>query len=66
MRIASSTIFTNAVSAMNAQENLIAKYQQQISSGKRVNTPQDDPYAAATAVTLNQQIARIDDFTNTE
>jgi flagellar hook-associated protein 3 FlgL len=64
MRISSSTIFTNAVSAMNAQENLIAKDQQQISSGKKVNTPQDDPYAAATAVTLNQQIARIDDFTN--
>jgi len=64
MRIASSTIFTNAVSAMNEQENLIARDQQQISSGKKVNTPMDDPFAAATAVTINQQISRIDDFTN--
>lgn len=64
MRIASSTVFTNAVSAMNDQENLIARDQQQISSGKKVNSPQDDPYAAATSVTINQQISRIDDFTN--
>ena len=63
MRISSSTIFTNAVAAMNLQENIIAKDQQQVSSGSRINSPQDDPFAAATSVILNQQVSRIDDFT---
>jgi len=62
MRIASSTVFTNAVTAMNQQETIIAQDQQQVSTGRRINSPEDDPFASATSVTLNQQISRLSDF----
>jgi len=63
MRIASSTIFTNAVAAISQQQNIIAQDQQQVSTGSAINSPQDDPFASATSVILNQEISRINDFT---
>lgn len=62
MRIATSTLFSTAVSNMNNMESTIADLQQQVSTGVRVNTPADDPVAAAGAVRINQQIARNSDL----
>lgn len=62
MRISSATIFNNAVTAMNQEDALIAQTQQQISSGKQLNSPADNPTAASIAVNINQQITQIDDF----
>jgi len=47
MRIATSTLYDRGLSAINnAQENL-SRAQEQVSTGKRVNRPSDDPVAAA-------------------
>ncbi|MDE3012095.1 MAG: flagellar hook-associated protein FlgL [Pseudomonadota bacterium] len=64
MRIATSTLYASAVSNMNSSETQIAQLQQQVSTGKRVVNPADDPVAAASAVRINQEIARASDLTN--
>jgi flagellar hook-associated protein 3 FlgL len=62
MRIATSTLYAQAVANMNQQEATIMRIQQEVSSGKRVLTPADDPVAAATAVRVNLQISRNTDL----
>lgn len=62
MRIATSTLYASAIGNMNATESQIATLQQEVSTGVRVNTPADDPVAAATAVKINQEIARNSDL----
>ncbi len=57
MRIATSQITDNAVTSMQDVQAQIAKTQQQLSSGKRVLTPADDPSAAASILSLNQTIS---------
>ena len=47
MRIATSTLYASAIGNMNTTENQIATLQQEVSTGIRVNTPADDPVAAA-------------------
>ena len=63
MRIATSTLFSTAVGNMNQQQATVVDLQQQISTNRRVNTPADDPVAAASAVQVNLQIARNADLT---
>jgi flagellar hook-associated protein 3 FlgL len=57
MRIATSQITDNAVSAMQDLQAQLAKTQQQLSTGKRVLTPADDPSAAASILSLNQSVS---------
>lgn len=47
MRIATSTIFDRGLSAINAAQENLSRAQEQLSTGKRVNRPSDDPVAAA-------------------
>lgn len=54
MRISTSTFYSDSVSAMNQLQVNIAQTQQQISTGRRILTPADDPAAAARAVELSQ------------
>ncbi|MHB8472772.1 MAG: flagellar hook-associated protein FlgL [Gammaproteobacteria bacterium] len=57
MRIATSQITDNAVSTMQDLQSQLAKTQQQLSTGKRVLTPADDPSAAASILALNQSVS---------
>ncbi len=57
MRIATSQITDNAVTSRQELQPQLAKTQQQLSSGKRVLTPADDPSAAASILSLNQTIS---------
>lgn len=50
MRISTSTIYNNNISTMNTLQAQIAQTQQQISTGRRILNPADDPAAAAQAV----------------
>ena len=47
MRIATSTIFDRGLTAINAAQTNLSRAQEQLSTGKRVNRPSDDPVGAA-------------------
>jgi len=54
MRISSATINDQAVAAILAQQSRLARTQNELATGKRVQTPADDP-AAATAIARLQR-----------
>ncbi|MDE2621567.1 MAG: flagellar hook-associated protein FlgL [Betaproteobacteria bacterium] len=54
MRISTSSIFDTNVSAMNQQQADMLHTQLQVSSGKRIMTPADDPAGAAQVIDLTQ------------
>lgn len=54
MRISSSTLYDVNVAALNQQQSKLLHTQQQVSSGRRILTPADDPAAAALALEVSQ------------
>ena len=54
MRISSSMIYDSAASGINRQTAGLLKVQQQLTSGRRILTPGDDPVAAARALEVSQ------------
>ena len=54
MRISTSMIFDAGISGINNQSSKLLNLQQQISSGRRLLTPSDDPVAAARALEVTQ------------
>lgn len=54
MRISSSTLYDVNVAALNMQQAKLLHTQQQVSSGRRILTPADDPAAAALALVVSQ------------
>lgn len=67
MRIATSMIYNAGVSTMNKQSAALLHLQQQISSGRRILTPADDPVAAARALEVTQSKVILGQFlTNQE
>lgn len=54
MRIATSMLFDAGVTAINNQMASLLKTQQQLSSGRRILTPADDPVGAARALEVTQ------------
>lgn len=54
MRISSSQIFDSGVSGMLRNQSAVFSTQNHISTGKRINTPEDDPVAAAQALVVTQ------------
>ncbi len=64
MRISSGTIFNSAVANMDQQQVVLAKTQQQVSTGLRMQTAADDPIAAAQALTVTQASATNTQYTS--
>ena len=62
MRVATSTAYSQGVSAMNTQNFKLNKTMLQLSTGKRIVTPSDDPAGAARALGLNQAKSRTEQF----
>lgn len=54
MRISTNTIYANSTSRMSEIQAGIVKTQQQISTGRRILSPSDDPIGAARALELTQ------------
>jgi len=54
MRISTSTIYESGIRAMQQQTEKLMQVQQQISSGRRILTPADDPVAAARVLEVSQ------------
>jgi len=56
MRISTNSITQQGLEAMLRQQNELAKTQLQVSSGKRIQTPSDDPIGAVKMLDLQRQI----------
>lgn len=54
MRISTSQLSTTAVNSILDQQSQLLRLQQQISTGRRILTPSDDPAGAARALNLTQ------------
>ena len=54
MRLSTGTIFDTSVNTLLQQQSDLFKTQQQVSTGRRILTPADDPIAAAQALNVTQ------------
>ncbi|TBU77086.1 flagellar hook-associated protein 3 [Pseudomonas daroniae] len=64
MRISTSQMYSSSISGYSKGYSDITKTYEQISSGKRVNTPADDPVGAARLLQLEQQQAQLTQYSN--
>ena len=62
MRISTSSAFQRGVSMMQQLQAALDRTQQQISSGRRLLAPSDDPIASARSIELRETLGRIDQF----
>jgi flagellar hook-associated protein 3 FlgL len=62
MRVSTSQIYNIATLGMSQAQAAVIKTQEQISSGKKVLSPADDPVAATTILQLNQELARTEQY----
>ena len=62
MRVSSDLLRTVFLNALADAQQRFAKTQTQVSTGQRVNSPSDDPAAAARIAQLNASLARLDQF----
>lgn len=62
MRISTAGMHHNALTAMLTQQSILSRTQSQIASGKRVQTPADDPIAAVHIMELQRAAQETDQF----
>ena len=63
IRISSQQIFNGGINRLQGINSNLVDTQQQISTGKKVNKPSDDPVAAARILKLDQELRQNDSFT---
>jgi flagellar hook-associated protein 3 FlgL len=62
MRISTNTIYETGTNLMLQQQEALIKTQQQLSTGRRILTPSDDPIAAAQALNVSQSASLNEQF----
>lgn len=62
MRVSTSQIYNIATLGMSQAQAAVTKTQEQMSTGKRVLSPADDPVAATNILQLNQELARTEQY----
>jgi len=62
MRVSTSGAYSSGLSAMQRLQTALDQTQRQISSGRRILTPSDDPLAAARALEIRESIGRLEQF----
>ena len=62
MRVSTSGAYSSGLSAMQRLQAALDQTQRQISSGRRILTPSDDPLAAARALEIRESIGRLEQF----
>jgi flagellar hook-associated protein 3 FlgL len=62
MRISTSQIFRQGISAILDHQHNLSQTQQQISTGKRINKPSDDPTGVARLLEIKEQIATVGQY----
>lgn len=62
MRVSTMSSYLNGLTAMQRLQSALDHTQRQISSGRRILTPSDDPIAATRALEFRESIARLEQF----
>ena len=62
MRISTYTMFQNGEQAISSAESQLMQTQLQLSSGKQINSPSDNPIGAANVASLNSTISQLTQF----
>lgn len=62
MRVSTRGAFLQGLTAMQRLQSALDTTQRQISSGRRILTPSDDPIAASRALEIRESIGRLDQF----
>ncbi|WP_303291997.1 flagellar hook-associated protein FlgL [Marinobacter sp. SS5-14b] len=62
IRISSQQIFSGGINRLQDLNSNLVNTQQQISTGKKVNKPSDDPVAAARILKLDQDLKRVETY----
>ncbi len=62
MRVSTSSMFSGAQGMMQRLQAAIDYTQRQISSGRRILTPADDPVASSRAMDIREAVGRLDQF----
>lgn len=62
MRVTNKTLVNTFLSNLNRNLNNMSKYQDQLSSGKEIRRPSDDPYAVTRSMELHSAINRNDQY----
>ncbi|MCG8122354.1 MAG: flagellar hook-associated protein 3, partial [Candidatus Thiodiazotropha taylori] len=61
-RVSTSTLFSRGIDSMLERQSALSRAQLQISSGKRILTPRDDPPGAAQALNLKTSITQVEQY----
>lgn len=62
MRITNSIVFTNMLSQIQRLNQDIFKYNEQVTSGKRINRPSDDPVGSTMLASIKSEIASLNQY----
>ena len=63
-RITNQMVSQEILSNVNQAEDALSTTEEELSSGRSINEPSDNPYGASLAVALNGQLSRLSDFTD--
>jgi flagellin-like hook-associated protein FlgL len=63
-RITTLMTSNQILSEINSSQAALANTEEELSSGKTINQPSDNPYGAALAVQLNGQLSQLNDYNN--
>jgi flagellar hook-associated protein 3 FlgL len=63
-RITTLMTSNQILSEINSSQAALANTEEELSSGKTINEPSDNPYGAALAVQLNGQLSQLNDYNN--
>jgi flagellar hook-associated protein 3 FlgL len=66
MRISTQSTYENTIQNMDNQQSMLARLEQQASTGIRVATPSDDPLGAAQAVQLSAEGSALAQFASNQ
>ncbi|MCK7551841.1 MULTISPECIES: flagellar hook-associated protein FlgL [Marinobacter] len=62
IRISSQQVFSGGINRIQDLNTSLNKTSEQVSTGKRVNRPSDDPVAAARILKLDQELGRVETY----
>ena len=62
MRVSTSGMFSSGLQLMQRLQSALDHTQRQISSGRRILTPSDDPIAASRALEIRESLSRLEQF----
>ena len=62
MRISTAQIFGNGIGAINDRQGDLSRTQQQLATGRRMQSPSDDPSGAVQALKFRERIAAVEQY----